>query len=88
MKRLTSARTGTPYVRTTCVVMGERQIEVLEAMCALNGRRPNQLVADIVLGAIKVAQADQDLMEFVGLARKARGELPEHSGLRLVHGDE
>jgi len=65
VKRYTSDRTGVPYVKTTVRIYGERQIETFEAMCAVNGRRPHQMAADIMLDAIREARHDHDIQHVV-----------------------
>lgn len=67
-------------VKTTCRVLGRAQVDTFLAMCALRGRRPHELVADIVLAAIREGQEDHDTQALVQALRRSR------SGLRLVYG--
>lgn len=93
-----SARTDTPYLRFSVVVMGQAQIDTWDAMCALTGRRPHQLAADIVLAAIRQCQgveetfdplpkpdAVKQLVNAVRHYRQAAGLISRH--LRLVGRD-
>lgn len=86
MKRHTFGRSNTPCVKTSCMVLGERQIETFEAMCAIAGRKPYQLVADIVLDAIREAQADHDVQALVVHSRRFREQRQgrHRGGLSLV----
>ncbi len=65
MKRYEHSQHGTPYVKTSCVIMGDRQIQTFEAMCLIEGRRPHEMVADIVLEKIRKAQHDHEVQEVV-----------------------
>ena len=49
--------------------MGERQIETFEALCHIWGRRPHELVADVVLEKIREAQRDPEVQEVVTAVR-------------------
>jgi len=72
--RITGHKRGNPFVRTSCMILGERQIDTFEAMLALTGfsRRPHELVADIVLDAIREGQADPEVQHMAKLLRAAR----------------
>lgn len=72
--RITGRRHGNPFVRTSCMILGEKQINTFEAMLALTGfsRRPHELVADIVLAAIQEGQADPEVQNMAKLLRLAR----------------
>jgi hypothetical protein len=65
-------RTGVPFVKTSCMILGDRQIDTFEAMLALTGRRPNQLVADLILAAIQKGQADPEVQHMAALLREGR----------------
>jgi len=65
-------RTGVAFVRTSCMILGEKQIATFEAMLALTGRRPNQLVADIVLAAIQRNQTDPDVQQIEAWLKETR----------------
>ena len=67
-----------PTFKTTARIAGQAQIDTFLAMCALAGRRPHQLVADILLAAIREAQRDESTQAVVRAARRHR------SGLQLV----
>ncbi len=69
-----------PTFKTSMRILGQAQIDTFRAMCALRGRRPHQLVADIVLAAIREAQQDPSTQALVRSARR------HQSGLRLVDG--
>jgi len=76
-------RTGVPFVRTSCMILGEKQIETFEAMLACTGRREHQLVADIVLAAIQKAETDPKVQQVAAwLKESRRGREPV--GLYLV----
>lgn len=84
-ERLPARRPGPrPYtgeeIKTSCRVLGEAQVETFRAMCALRGRRPHELVADIVLTEIRLAQEDHETQHLVRLIRRSR------AGMRLVYG--
>jgi hypothetical protein len=64
--------------KTSVRILGERQVETFRAMCALAGRRPHELAADIVLEAIREAQHDHQTQQLVQAVKRYR------SGLRLV----
>lgn len=64
--------------KTSAMVCGHRQIETFRAMCFLRSRRPHQLVADIVLDAIREAQSDPSVIELIRNIRRFR------SGLSIV----
>ena len=71
-------RTGVPFVRTSCMILGEKQIDTFEAMLALNmgfSRRPHELVAEIVLAAIREGQADPEVQHMVMLLKRGRRSL-------------
>uniref|UniRef100_UPI003F49958C hypothetical protein n=1 Tax=Sphaerisporangium sp. CA-236357 TaxID=3240030 RepID=UPI003F49958C len=58
---------------TTVMVLGERQIETLLAMCQLAGRCPHELTADILLKAIRDSQYDHEVQHLVAeLVHRAR----------------
>jgi DNA-binding transcriptional MocR family regulator len=65
-------RTGVPFVRASCMILGDRQIDTFEAMLALTGRRPNQLVADLILAAIQKGQADPKVQQVEAWLRESR----------------
>jgi len=65
-------RTGVPFVRTSCMVLGDRQIDTFEAMLAVTGRKPHELVADIVLAAIQKAQMDPEVQSFEAWLKESR----------------
>jgi hypothetical protein len=68
-------RTGVPFVRTSCMILGERQIDTFEAMLAVTGRKPHELVADLVLTAIQTiqkGQADPKVQQFEAWPRESR----------------
>lgn len=69
-----------PTVKTSVRILGQDQIDTFRAMCALAGRRPHQLAADIMLEAIREAQHDHATQALVHAARRYQ------SGLRLIHG--
>jgi hypothetical protein len=76
-----TARSNTPYVQTTATVMGQRQIDTWNAMCAIYGRRPHQLAADILLDGIREAQADESVQQVVRSVRRCQSRLrvvPDH----------
>jgi len=76
-------RTGVPFVRTSCMVLGDKQIDTFEAMLAVTGRKPHELVADIVLAAIQKGQADPKVQQVEAwLKESRRGRDPV--GLYLV----
>jgi hypothetical protein len=54
------------------MILGDRQIDTFEAMLALTGRRPNQLVADLVLAAIQNGQADPEVQRVTAWLKEAR----------------
>jgi hypothetical protein len=76
-------RTGVPFVRTSCIILGDKQIDTFEAMLAMSGRRPNQLVADLVLAAIQKGQANPDVRHWVALLKEGRRGL-DGTGLYVV----
>ena len=67
-------------LKTSVRILGERQVETFRAMCALAGRRPHELAADIVLDAIREAQHDHETQALVQSVKRYR------CGLRLVYG--
>jgi len=76
-------RTGVPFVRTSCMVLGEKQIDTFEAMLACTSRKPHELVADIVLAAIQKGQTDPEVQRVAAwLKESRRGRDPV--GLYLV----
>jgi DNA-binding transcriptional MocR family regulator len=77
-------RTGVPFVRTSCMILGDKQIDTFEAMLALTGRRPNQLVADLILAAIQKGQTDPEVQHMAALLRDGRRGLYNGTGLYIV----
>jgi hypothetical protein len=69
LRRYTDRRSGVPWIRTTARIWGQRQIATFEALCAMTGRRPHELVSDIVLDELWALGDDP---EFRKLAREAR----------------
>jgi hypothetical protein len=69
------------------MILGDRQIDTFEAMLALTGRRPNQLVADLVLAAIQKGQTDPEVQRVAAwLKESRRGRDPV--GLHIVRDRE
>jgi DNA topoisomerase IB len=65
------------------MVLGDKQIDTFEAMLAVTGRKPHELVADIVLAAIQKGQADPKVQQVEAwLKESRRGRDPV--GLYLV----
>lgn len=79
LRRRTFVRSGTVYVRTTCAILGS-MVDVFEALCFLEGRRPHELVADIVLDRLREAAIDPVVMAAVA----ARLPDPPAGHLRVV----
>jgi hypothetical protein len=69
MKRYTTGQDGVPHARTTVRIYGERQIAIWEAMCAASGRRPHELAADIILGAIQAREHDHGIQHLAQIIR-------------------
>jgi len=65
------------------MILGDKQIDTFEAMLAMSGRRPNQLVADLVLTAIQKGQADPEVQHWVALLKEGRRGL-DGTGLYIV----
>jgi len=65
--------------KTSVRVLGLEQVDTFRAMCALAGRRPHEMAADIVLAAIREAQRDRATQALVHAVRR------HQSGLRLVY---
>jgi hypothetical protein len=82
-KVLFTAR-GTPYTRTSVAIIGQAQIDMFDAMCAVAGRRPHELAAELVLEAIRASQADPDMQGLVTAARQSRRR--RAGGLSVVNG--
>ena len=78
-------RTGVPFLRTSAVILGDKQIDTFEAMLALTGRRPHQLVADLILAAIQNGQADPEVQHMAAFLRESRRGL-NGTGLYVVKG--
>lgn len=74
-----------PFAKVTGRVTGERQICALEMMCAREGMRPHQIVAEILLEAILAELADPAFAKAVKamMAARARRQ-PRH--LTVVEG--
>ena len=66
------ARTGVPFVRTSCRILGDKQIDTFEAMLGMTSRKPHELVADIVLAAIQTAQTDPKVQQFEAWLKESR----------------
>ncbi len=69
-----------PTLKTSVRILGQEQIDTFRAMCALAGRRPHELAADIVLAVIREAQHDHSTQSLVRAVRR------HQSGLRLFYG--
>jgi hypothetical protein len=65
-------RTGVAMVRTSCMILGDKQIDTFEAMLACTGRKEHQLVADIVLAAIQKAETDPKVQQMAAWLRESR----------------
>lgn len=61
-------------LKTSCRIVGQDQVDDLEALCVLYGRRPFQLVADWVLERIQEEREDPQVMDYLLLMRSAREE--------------
>jgi hypothetical protein len=68
-------RGDVPFVKTSAVVMGRDQIDMFHVMCLLAGRNPHQYAADVLLEAIREAQADPAKQRLVRIIRRARSKL-------------
>ena len=66
------ARTGVPFVRTSCKILGDKQIDTFEAMLAMTSRKPHELVADIVLAAIQKGQTDPKVQQVEAWLKESR----------------
>lgn len=66
------ARTGVPFFRTSCMILGEAQLATFEAMLAITGRRPHQLIADLVLAAIQNGQKDLQVQRVEAWLKESR----------------
>lgn len=65
-------RSQTSSVKTSVLILGDRQIETFEALCHLRRRDPHQLAADIVLEAILDAETDHEVQELMSIHRHWR----------------
>jgi hypothetical protein len=66
-------------MKTSVRILGRNQVDTFRAMCALAGRRPHELAADIILDAIRAAEHDHDVQHLVHAVRRYQ------SGLRLAY---
>lgn len=64
--------------RVNTVVCNGRMVDVFDALCFLEGRRPHELVHDIVLEHLRAAEADPHVATAIRLRRA------HNSPLRLV----
>jgi hypothetical protein len=74
----------TPNLKTSVRVLGQDQVDDFAALCALRGRRPHELAADMVLDAIRAARQDPQTAPFLRTMRRARRM--HRAGFRLVSG--
>lgn len=65
----------------TTTTIAEADVDVFRALCALRGRRPHELASELVADALRDAQADPHVREFVRNVRRFK------SPLRIVSGD-
>jgi len=65
-------RTGVPFVRTSCMVLGEKQINTFEGMLACTSCKPHELVADIVLAAIQKGETDPKVQQVAAWLKESR----------------
>jgi hypothetical protein len=75
----------TARLKTSVRVLGQDQVDDFAALCALRGRRPHELAADMVLDAIRAARQDPETARALRTIRLARRM--HRAGLRLVAGD-
>jgi hypothetical protein len=69
-------------LKTSVRILGTAQVETFRALCALRGRRPHELAADVVLDALTAARDDPAVRDLVRALHQHR------SGLRLVRDDD
>ena len=60
--------------KTSVMVVGERQVDEFHALCAVLGRRPHQLAADMVLAEIRRYRRRERVAAVVRLLVDARRE--------------
>lgn len=72
LKRIPWGRGGTPSILTQTRIVGDRQIDLFEAMCVLNGRKPHELASDLVLDAIRSAATDPNVTRLVRDVKRHR----------------
>ncbi|HEY3718312.1 MAG TPA: hypothetical protein VGL39_27635 [Jatrophihabitantaceae bacterium] len=70
--------------KTSVVVMGERQVDEFQALCALLGRRPHQLAADMVLTEIRRYRRRKHVAEAVRHLVDARRAWRERKAIEPI----
>ena len=85
-------------LKTSCRILGIEQVDTFVMMCAMEGRRPHEMVADIVLEAIRAGQENHEIQAAVKAARRSRHRRLVFGGpgsrmgrrelIRLVRDDE
>jgi hypothetical protein len=66
-----------PQLKTSCRVIGQRQVDDFRALCLYYGRRPHQLVADWVLEAIERHRKDPEVAPYLANMLLAMQQLRE-----------
>ena len=70
-----------PRKRINAVIVNGRMVEVFEALCYIENRRPHQLVHDIVLAYCQDRETEPEVQAAIRNVRRYQ------SGLRVVGGE-